>query len=87
MEAVDAVNRNPETDIILMDIKMPKLNGLEATKKIKALKPSIPIVATTAYAYDNEIKMIKEAGCDAVVTKPIMRNELFDALRIVCRKF
>ncbi len=87
IEAIEMINQHPEIDIVLIDIKMPKLNGIEATKEIKNIRPALPVIATTAYAYDNEIKQIKEAGCDAVVTKPIMRNELYKALQSVCEKF
>ncbi len=86
-EAVETVKKYPEIDLVLMDVKMPELNGLDATRQIKALRPELPVIATTAYAYENELKMITEAGCDGVVTKPILKNELYKTLQKVCKKF
>ncbi len=58
-------------DIILMDIKMPIMDGLEATKKIKAAHPELPIIALTANAFDSDRQLAFEAGCDEFLSKPI----------------
>ena len=69
-EAVDkATTEHP--DMILMDLKMPKMDGLAATKQIKALLPSLPIVALTANAFDSDRQQAMEAGCDAFLSKPV----------------
>jgi len=66
--------------LVLMDIKMPDLNGYEATKLIKKFRPELPIIAQTAYAlYGDDIKA-KEAGCDEYITKPIRKKELFELI-------
>lgn len=58
-------------DLILMDIKMPLMDGLEATRQIKAQCPSLPIVALTANAFDSDRQQALAAGCDEFLTKPI----------------
>ena len=62
-EAVDMVEKG-EYDLVLMDIKMPIMDGLEATKKIKETHPSLPIIALTANAFDSDRQMAFDAGCD-----------------------
>ncbi|MBR4191836.1 MAG: response regulator [Prevotella sp.] len=69
-EAVDMVERG-EYDLVLMDIKMPIMDGLEATKKIKETHPSLPIIALTANAFDSDRQMAFDAGCDEFLSKPI----------------
>ena len=69
-EAVElALSDKP--DLILMDLKMPVMNGLEATRHIKAQQPEIPIIALTANAFDNDRQHAIEAGCDDFMSKPI----------------
>ncbi|MCK5169418.1 MAG: response regulator [Bacteroidales bacterium] len=63
-------------DLVLMDIKMPEMDGLEATKKIKKDKNNIPIIALTAFAMENDEKMSLDAGCDAYISKPINESKL-----------
>lgn len=57
-------------DLILMDIRLPKVNGYDATQKIKEINPSIPIVAITAYAHSQGIIDCFDAGCDDFIAKP-----------------
>ena len=63
-------------DLILMDIKMPNLDGLEATKIIRELSATVPIVVQSAYAYPQDQKAAKEAGCSDFISKPIVQSEL-----------
>jgi len=58
-------------DLILMDIKMPILDGLEATQIIRETHPEIPIIAQTAFAMENDERMSLEAGCNLYLSKPI----------------
>ncbi len=58
-------------DAILMDIKMPLMDGLEATRRIKAEKPELPIIALTANAFDSDRQLALEAGCDEFLSKPV----------------
>jgi CheY-like chemotaxis protein len=69
-EAVDMVEKG-EYDLVLMDIKMPIMDGLEATKKIKETHTSLPIIALTANAFDSDRQMAFDAGCDEFLSKPI----------------
>jgi len=69
-EAIDLA-LNKEYDLILMDMKMPVVDGYDATKRIKTIRPHIPIIAQTAYALPEEQKIGYEAGCDFYLSKPI----------------
>lgn len=75
MEAVNMfVEINP--DIILMDMKMPNLDGLDATKIIRELSPGVPIIALTAFAYDHDRKAALEAGCNDFLTQTFHTGEI-----------
>ena len=76
-EAVDYFQNNITADFVLMDINMPIMDGLEATKLIKAAHADIPIIACTAYAMEEEKKRCLEAGCDDYVSKPLQPELLF----------
>lgn len=78
----DAVNKclNEEFDIVLMDIKMPLLDGIEATKQIKAIKPDLPIIAQTAFILKNERDQCIKAGCTEYIPKPIKSYILLETI-------
>ena len=65
-----------KVDIVLMDIKMPDLNGLEATVEIKKVKPEIPVIAQTAYVMEEDEEASVKAGCDDYISKPIRPDNL-----------
>ena len=69
-EAVDMVEKG-NYDLILMDIKMPMMDGMEATRLIKEKHPDLPIIALTANAFDSDRQLAFEAGCDEFLPKPI----------------
>ena len=69
-EAVEKVETG-NYDLVLMDIKMPVMDGLEATKAIKEAHPELPIVALTANAFDSDRKLALEVGCDDFLSKPV----------------
>jgi len=75
-EAVKVSEDNPDLDLILMDIKMPDLNGLDATRLIRKFNPTIPIIAQTAYALVGEKNKCLSAGCNDYISKPINRESL-----------
>ena len=78
-ETIDVCLSN-DVDIVLMDIKMPDLNGLEATIEIKKKKPNIPIVAQTAYAMEEDEEASVKAGCDDYISKPIRPENLLSIM-------
>jgi CheY-like chemotaxis protein len=65
-------------DMVLMDIRMPDMNGLDATRIIKEVNPDIPVVALSAYAFDENIREAKAAGCDEFMAKPFRVEDLLD---------
>jgi signal transduction histidine kinase len=67
-------------DLILMDLKMPEMNGFEATKELKRILPGVPVIAQTAYAHPEEIQAALDAGCDNCLKKPISNNALMEVL-------
>ncbi|MBN1596684.1 MAG: response regulator [Bacteroidales bacterium] len=79
-EVIDFMDSNT-ADIIFMDIKMPILNGINATLHIRKSKPDIPIIAQTAYTYENEIEEIKFAGVNDYLIKPIKRESFIQMIR------
>jgi signal transduction histidine kinase/DNA-binding response OmpR family regulator len=79
-EAVNAVKARPNIQLVLMDGRMPVMNGLEATRQIKRLRPEIPIIALSALANDMDIQEALNAGCVAYVTKPVDIRDLFEKI-------
>ena len=80
MEAVTMYNEvNP--DLILMDIKMPNLDGLEATRIIRQLSAEVPIIAQSAYAYEHDRNAAEEAGCNDFISKPIAQEKLKEKIK------
>jgi CheY-like chemotaxis protein len=67
-------------DLVLMDIKMPVMDGLEATKAIKEKMPELPVVALTANAFDSDRQLALEVGCDDFLTKPISSAKCLETI-------
>ncbi len=64
-----------------MDIKMPLMDGYEATRKIREFNKEVVIMAQTAYAFPEEMKKALAAGCDDYIVKPVNQNELLDKIK------
>ena len=79
-EAVEMVDKN-QYDIVLMDIKMPIMDGLEATKAIKEKHPNLPIVALTANAFDSDRQLAMEVGCNDFLSKPVSSEECIETIK------
>jgi CheY-like chemotaxis protein len=79
-EAVEMVDKG-QYDIVLMDIKMPIMNGLEATKAIKEKHPDLPILALTANAFDSDRQLAMDAGCDDFLSKPVSSEECLETIK------
>jgi len=81
-DAIDLCSGERPFDLVLMDMQMPEVNGLEATRKIKQLHPDLPVIATTANTYFEDEVACKEAGCDAFLTKPLKFRQLFEQMQL-----
>ncbi|NPD47211.1 MULTISPECIES: hybrid sensor histidine kinase/response regulator [unclassified Lentimicrobium] len=79
-DAVEAVIENDKFDLILMDLRMPIMDGYKASEHIKIIQPKIPIVALTAFAVEGDMEKALEAGCDDYLTKPINIPDFFGKL-------
>lgn len=79
-EGITRVKECEHIDVILMDIRLPVMNGYEATRIIKNLNPKILVIAQTAYAMSNDREKILNAGCDDYIPKPIRLNCLMEVL-------
>lgn len=82
IEAVEMARMNPYS-LILMDIRMPRMNGLEATRRIRVFDKDIPIIAVSANAFYTDRINALEVGCNEYLTKPIKKQELLSALENV----
>jgi signal transduction histidine kinase/ActR/RegA family two-component response regulator len=80
-EAVALCKQNPDINFVLMDIKMPVMNGLEATKRIREFRTNLPVIALTAYAQTGDEQRILAAGCDEYLPKPIKPDDLKSLIR------
>jgi CheY-like chemotaxis protein len=79
-EAVRAVHDYGDIDLILLDLQMAEMNGIEAAQEIRKLRGDIPIIAQTAYIFEQEQDKILEAGCDACLIKPIRKDQLLSLI-------
>ena len=81
-DGIDVLNlyKKNKVDLILMDIQLPEIDGYEATRTIRETNQDIPIIAQTAYSMSNEHQQCLAAGCNEVLTKPIMMKEMLDTL-------
>ena len=82
-DGIEAVTMYDEVnpDLILMDIKMPNLDGLEATRIIRQLSAEVPIIAQSAYAYEHDRNAAEEAGCNDFISKPIAQEKLKEKIK------
>ena len=79
-DAIKKVKDHETIRIVLMDIRLPYIDGLEATQKIKILKPNLPIIAQTAHAIYNDKEICLKNGCDDYITKPLDRTILYEKI-------
>ncbi|MBP1669181.1 MAG: hypothetical protein H6Q21_1547 [Bacteroidetes bacterium] len=78
--AIDAVIANPDIQVILMDIRLPELDGISSMKEIKKIRKDIPIIAQTAYAMVEDKARLLKAGFDSYLSKPVKPDTLYDLL-------
>jgi PAS domain S-box-containing protein len=79
-EAVSACLRNPDIDLVLMDIQLPEMDGYEATREIRKFNKDLIIVAQTAYALNGDEQKALEAGCNDYISKPINEKLLWEII-------
>jgi len=79
-KAIELCRNHPEIALVLMDIKMPKINGLDATTEIKKFRNDLPIIALTAYAQSGDQEKCLAAGCDDYLSKPFTKSSLLSKL-------
>jgi hypothetical protein len=82
-QAVEASKQNPDIDVILMDIRMPKMNGYDATRQIRTFNKDVVIIAQTAFAMEGDHEKALEAGCNDYISKPIQ----LDKFKVILKKF
>ena len=82
-EAIEKFEHGNAFDMVLMDIKLPGIDGFETTRKIKSINNKVPVIAQSAYAFDHERVLAREAGCEAYLTKPVQTEELIKILNRV----
>jgi len=70
-EAVNIYTENNQIDLVFMDIQMPIMNGIDATKELKKINPQLPIVAQTAYSTQTDMQQAFKCGCDDFISKPV----------------
>jgi len=80
-EAVEMCRMNPDTDLILMDIQMPEMDGYEATRQIRQFNKDIIIIAQTAFGLTGDREKAIEAGCNDYIRKPVNKDELLAIIR------
>lgn len=79
--AIDLCAQHPEISLVFMDLKMPVVNGFEATRQIKKLRNNLIVIATSAYALSEDKKKAFETGVDDFLSKPVGKAELYDKIR------
>lgn len=79
-EAINAIKANHHIDLVLMDIRLPDIDGFETTQQIKGIIPNLPVIAQTAYAMKNDRRLCLENGCDDYISKPIDTGILYQKI-------
>jgi CheY-like chemotaxis protein len=79
-EALEIVKNTPDIDVVVLDMQMPEMNGIEVTKEIRKIRKDLPIIAQTAFIFEDDKDIIIEAGCDACLIKPIRKEHLMTVM-------
>lgn len=80
VEAIEMVKIHPDIELVLMDMKLPMMDGFESTRRIKEIRPELPVVAQTAYAFLEDQQKAFDAGCIDFISKPVKRKALVDKI-------
>jgi PAS domain S-box-containing protein len=79
-EAIRIIKTNSDIDVVILDMQMPEMNGIEATREIRKIRKDLPIIAQTAFIFEDDKDIILSAGCDACLIKPIRKEHLLSVL-------
>ncbi len=79
-ESIAMCQEDPDINLILMDLRMPNLDGFQATEAIKSFRPDLPVIAQTTYTEDIDTERLYEAGCDDYLPKPIRFEDLLNSI-------
>jgi PAS domain S-box-containing protein len=79
-EAIQSLQNTPDIDLVILDMQMPEMNGIEATREIRKLSKKVSIIAQTAFIFEDDKDIILEAGCDACLIKPIRKDHLLTTM-------
>ncbi len=80
MEAIEKVQIDPSIDIVLMDLRMPNMDGFRATEVIKRIRKDLPVIAQTTFTDEIDKDRVFDAGCDAYLAKPIRLETLLETI-------
>lgn len=78
LKAFELCQKNDAIELVLMDVKMPVMDGYTSTEKIKEIRPNLPIIAQTAHALSGDRELALSKGCDEYISKPINRTRLIE---------
>ena len=79
-EALEQLKSDQSINMVLLDMQMPEMNGIETAREIRKMRNSIPIIAQTAFVFEDDKKEVMQAGCDACLVKPIRRDNLITVI-------
>ena len=79
-DAIAYIREHPDTDLVLMDVQLPQIDGFTATRKIKSFARDVIVIAQTAYVLSGNRQEALEAGCDEFITKPLRPAMLLDKM-------
>ena len=79
-EAIEHIKSTPDIDVVLLDMQMPEMNGIETAAEIRKIRNNLPIIAQTAFIFNDDKDIILEAGCDACLIKPIRKEHLLTVM-------
>ncbi len=86
IDAIEKCRNNPDLDLVLMDIRMPAMDGNEATRQIRQFNKDVIIIAQTAYAFSNDKETVIKAGSNDYISKPINSTLLYELIKKNCKK-
>lgn len=81
-EAIELCREDPRISLVLMDLQLPEVSGLDATREILRIRPDLPVIATTANAFDEDAQACREAGCAGYLSKPLQFRKLFELMQL-----